>query len=149
MKPLVVLIGGFCIALLATRFIGGSFDYQLSGRIAMSVMLLFTALGHFLYPRGMAMMLPVVIPLKEGVVYLTGLIEIGAAVGLLIPWSKVTIGWLLIAFFICTLPANINAAIKRVDLQKGTLDGPGPAYLWFRVPLQVLFILWTYFSAIR
>jgi uncharacterized membrane protein len=134
------------VAVLATRFISGRFEYALSGRIAMSAMLLFTALGHFLYPRGMAMMLPAGIPFREALIYLTGLIEIGAAIGLLIPWSKVTVGWLLIAFFILTLPANINAAIKRVDLQKGTFDGPGPAYLWFRVPLQALFILWTYFS---
>jgi uncharacterized membrane protein len=47
------------------------------------------------------------------------------------------------------LPANIQAAIKRIDYQKGTTDGPGVNYLWFRVPLQILFITWVYLFAIR
>lgn len=149
MKPLIILIASFVLSLLATKFIGGSWEYALSGRIAMSVMLLFTALGHFLYPKGMAMMLPGVIPLKVALVYLTGLIEIAAAIGLLVPSGVVLTGWLLIVFFVLILPANINAAVRRVDFQKGTYDGAGPAYLWFRVPLQILFILWVYFSVLR
>jgi hypothetical protein len=28
------------------------------------------------------------------------------------------------------LPANINAAINKVDYQKGTADGKGLSYLW-------------------
>jgi len=47
------------------------------------------------------------------------------------------------------LPANIYAALKHVDYQRGTFEGSGTNYLWFRVPLQVLFILWTYLSVIR
>lgn len=148
MKPLLILIVTFCVALILSRFLTGGFDYALSGRIAMSVMLLFTALGHFLYPKGMAMMLPGVIPFKEAMVYFTGIIEAGAALGLLIPWSRVKTGWLLIIFFILVLPVNIHAAIKRVDYQKGTYEGSGPAYLWFRVPLQILFIIWIYFFVI-
>ena len=148
MKPLFVLVGTFGIALLITIFTGG-IDYTLSGRIAMAVMLAFTALGHFLYARGMAMMLPDAIPFRKGLVYLTGLIEVAAAIGLLIPGMETTTGWLLILFFVLMLPANIYAAIKRVDYQKATYEGPGRNYLWFRVPLQVLFILWTYFSAIK
>jgi uncharacterized membrane protein len=147
MKPLVILILTFGFALIVLRLVGG-FEYALSGRIAMSVMLLFTSLGHFLYPKGMAMMIPASLPFREGAIYVTGLIEIGAAVGLLIPWSRVMTGWLLIIFFILMLPANIYAAVKRVNLQKATYDGSGPGYLWFRVPLQILFIVWTYYFAI-
>src|ERR1700722_12241023 len=123
MKPLVILILTFGIALLLTRFFGGSFEYALSGRIAMSVMLLFTALGHFLFPKGMAMMIPPGLPFREGAIYVTGLIEIGAAIGLMISSGRVTTGWLLIVFFILMLPANIYAAAKRVNLQKATYDG--------------------------
>ena|ERR1700677_4220526 len=148
MKPLIILILTFGIALIVLRLVGGGFEYALSGRIAMSVMLLFTALGHFLYTKGMAMMIPAGLPFREGVIYVTGLIEIGAAVGLLIPWSRVTTGWFLIIFFILMLPANIYAAVKRVNLQKATYDGNGLSYLWFRIPLQILFIVWTYYFAI-
>ena len=55
---------------------------------------------------------------------------------------------LLIVFFIGILPANIYGALKKVNLQTGRLDGHGTSYLWFRVPLQILFIVWTFVSAI-
>jgi uncharacterized membrane protein len=149
MKPLIVLLGAFGISLLVTKILYGNFEFTLSGRMAMSVMLVFTAVAHFAFTRGMAMMLPGFIPYKAGAVYLTGVIEIAAAVGLLIPGLRVITAWLLIAFFICILPANIYAAVKHIDYQKGTSDGKGPIYLWFRVPLQILFIVWTYLSAIK
>lgn len=115
----------------------------------MSVMLIFTALGHFVYSEGMTMMLPDFVPFKPAIISLTGFIEIAAAVGLLIPRFNVTTAWLLIAFFILILPANIYAAVHSIDYQTGSTDGPGLAYLWFRVPLQILFIAWTYLCCLR
>ncbi len=94
------------------------------------------------------MMLPGFIPFKKQLVYFTGIIEILAAVGLLLPRLQVITAWLLILFFVLILPANINAAIKRIDYEKGTYEGPGANYLWFRVPLQVFFIVWVYWFAI-
>ena len=149
MKPLIVLLISFAIALLAIKLITGQFDLALSARIAMAVMLVFTAIAHFAFTKGMIMMIPDLIPFKKGMVYFTGVIEIAAAAGLLIPGLQVLTGWLLILFFLLLLPANINAAIRHIDYQKGTFEGPGAKYLWFRVPLQILFILWTYFAAIR
>lgn len=149
MKPLFVLLGVFVISLLVTKFLKKTFDFPLSGRIAMSVMLVFTATGHFVFTKGMTMMLPDFIPFKTEVIYLTGVIEIIAAVGLLIPSLRVWMGWALILFFILLLPGNIKAAVHHVDYQHGTFDGNGPAYLWFRIPLQILFIVWTYISTIR
>lgn len=149
MKPLFVLLGAFIISLLIIKYFAKTFDYALSGRIAMSVMLAFTAIGHFAFTKGMTMMIPEFIPFKTEMVYLTGIIEIIAAIGLLVPNLKVWTGWALILFFIVLLPGNIKAAIDHVDFEKGTFDGNGPAYLWFRIPLQILFIAWTYVSAIR
>ena len=114
----------------------------------MSVMLLFTAIAHFAYSKGMAMMLPAFIPFKTLIVYLTGVIEIMAAIGLQLDYLRVTTAWLLIIFFILILPANIYAAKAQVDYQKGDLTGNGTTYLWFRIPLQILFIVWTYYFCI-
>lgn len=149
MKPLFVLLGAFVVSLLITKLFTKAFDYRLSGRIAMAVMLVFTAIGHFAFTKGMAMMLPDFIPFKTEIIYLTGVIEIIAAIGLLIPIISVWTGWALTVFFILLLPGNIKAAIDHIDYQKGTFDGNGPAYLWFRIPLQLLFIIWTYISAIK
>ena len=149
MKPLIVLLVSFGIALIVIKLITGQFDIAFSARIAMAAMLVFTATAHFAFTKGMIMMIPDFIPFKKGMVYFTGFVEIAGAVGLLIPGLQVLTGWLLIVFFILLLPANINAAIRHIDFQKGTYDGPGARYLWFRVPLQILFILWTYFAAIK
>ncbi|PJR04200.1 DoxX family protein [Avrilella dinanensis] len=149
MKPLIVLLSVFAVSLLTTKIVRGNFELALSGRIAMSAMLAFTAIGHFAFTKGMAMMLPDFIPFKSETVYLTGIIEIAAAIGLFIPNFRMVTAWLLIAFFILILPANIYATIKHIDYQKGTFDGNGLIYLWFRIPLQILFIIWVYLSSIK
>lgn len=149
MKPLVILLSCFIIAVVILKSVKKEYDFPLSGRLSMSVMLLFTAIGHFLYTEGMAMMLPEFIPFKRETVYLTGFIEIAAAIGLLLPNFRIITGWLLIVFFIMILPANIYAAVKHVDYQKAAYQGSGTAYLFFRVPLQLIFIIWTYMSTIR
>lgn len=149
MKPLIILLSVFALSLLATKLFRGEYRFAVSGRIAMSAMLLFTAIGHFAFSEGMAMMLPGFIPYKMEMVYLTGIIEIAAAIGLLISRFRIITAWLLIVFFLMILPANVYAAINHVDYQKGTFEGAGPAYLWFRVPLQILFIVWVYLSSIK
>jgi uncharacterized membrane protein len=149
MKPLIVLFLAFVFSLFIAKAFRGSYDFPLSGRIAMSVMLLFTAVAHFAFSKGMAMMLPDFLPYKTAAVYLTGIIEIAAAIGLFIPSFRLITAWLLIAFFILVLPVNIYATLKHVDYQKATFDGSGLAYLWFRIPLQVLFIVWIYLAAIK
>ena len=149
MKPFIILLAAFAISLVITKLFTGEVDYPLSGKIGMSVMLVFTSMAHFIYTKGMVMMMPGLIPYKKGLVYLTGLIEIAAAAGLLIfPLSRIT-AWLLILFFVLVLPANIRAAVGNVNYQKGDSNGSGVRYLWFRIPLQLFFILWVYFFAIK
>lgn len=149
MKPLIVLLGVSAIALLLIKKIKGTYNFSFAARIGMSAMLLFAAIGHFMFPEGMAMMIPEFIPLKKEMVYLTAVLEIAAAVGLQIGQIRIVTAWLLIAFFILILPANIKAAVEHIDFQKATFEGKGPMYLWFRVPLQIVFIVWVYVSSIR
>lgn len=147
MKVLIVLLATFGIGLIVTK-LTGDFNVKLSAQIAMAVMMAFTALGHFKFTKGMAMMLPAFIPYKKQVVYITGVIEIAAAVGLLIPATRTLTAWCLILFFVVLTPANINAAMKHLNMEKATFDGPGREYLWFRMPLQLLFIAWVYWSCL-
>ena len=146
MKPFYVLIVVFVGSLFITRFTTGDYLHFLSARIAMAAMLGFTALGHFLYTKGMVMMVPKIIPFKKAVVYISGVLEILFAVGLLIPQYMLISAWLLIIFLIVTIPGNIKAAMDHVDYQKATHHGPGPKYLWFRIPLQFFFIMWVVWS---
>ena len=149
MKPLLVLLSSFVIAVFVLKIIKKEYDLALSATIAMSVMLCFTAIGHFAFTKGMAMMIPKFIPFKTSFIYLTGVFEIVLAIGLLVPKFRYLSGWALIIFLALMLPANIYASMHHVNYQKGTLDGPGISYLWFRIPLQLLFICWAYFATIR
>ncbi len=149
MKPLIILIAIFAVSVFIIKLFTQKYDLLLSAQIGMAAMLFFTAIGHFAFTKGMTMMIPSIIPLKTELVYLTGILEIILGIGLLIPSLRVYSAWVLVIFFIFLLPANIYAALNNIDYQKGTFDGNGMSYLWFRIPLQILFIAWTYLSSIK
>lgn len=149
MKPLIVLLSSFILALIVLKLLKKEVDFALAARISMSLMLCFTAIGHFAFTQGMTLMIPPFIPFKTGLIYFTGIFEILLAIGLLIPQFKVISGWALVIFLVIMLPANIYASIHRINFEKASFDGPGIVYLWFRIPLQIVFIIWTYLSAIR
>jgi len=148
MKPVIVLVGVTAICRLAFPVLLGSIDVILCGRVAMAAMLLYTAISHFKFNKGMAMMLPEFIPLKRGVVYFTGLIRIAAAVGLLMDNARLVTAILLVLFFILIVPAIVNGAKHKVDPKQANHEGYGPGYLWFRIPLQLFFIGWVVYFAI-
>lgn len=149
MKPLIVLIIVFVIGLIVIKLWTKNTDWKLAGQIAMGAMLMFTAVAHFVFTDGMTQMIPDFFPLKKELVYLTGILEMLFAVGLLIPRTKTTSGWILIVFFLAILPANIKASMENINYQTGELNGNGIEYLWFRIPLQLLFIAWVFFFAIK
>jgi uncharacterized membrane protein len=145
MKPLLVLLGTFLITYLTLRWMNGWWDYRLAARIAMAAMLLFTSVAHFVFTTGMEKMMPAFIPFKRGLVYFTGAAEAAGAIGLLLNAWFAFSGLLLTLLLILMLPANIEAARRRINLEKGgTPDGEGLVYLWFRIPLQFFFIAWIY-----
>jgi uncharacterized membrane protein len=147
MKPLIVLLSVFVVSTVIFRIVGKDWNLSFSGNLAMFLMLMLTASGHILFTRGMTMMLPPFIPFKTPVIYLTGIAEVLLGAALLFPSFRHIAGIALIVFFILLLPANIYAAFRHVDIEQATYTGPGLAYLWFRIPLQLLFIGWlVYFS---
>lgn len=148
MKPLLILLGVFGCTLVYMKVVQPVIDLPLAGRIALSIMLLFTASGHFFFTGGMAKMIPDYVPSRKSLMIISGVAEVLAAIALFFPaWAAIT-GWLLIFFFVVSLPANIYASLHRINYQTEKADGPGLSYLWFRVPFQILLILWTYFAAI-
>ena len=149
MKPLILLITVFAISAVVSHFATGNWHLIFNGNLAMCLMLCFTALGHFKFTKGMAMMLPEFIPLKIELVYFTGIAEILLGLALVIPSLRYVAGIILIVFFLLMLPANIHAAIKHINYETAAYDGKGIRYLWIRVPMQVLFIVWVYYFSVR
>jgi uncharacterized membrane protein len=147
MKPLIVLIAGFTATLFISRLFFGGWNIVFAGNLAMCLMLMLTASGHFLFTKGMTMMIPPIVPFPTFLVYLTGVAEVLLGVGLLFQPTRHLCGVILFVMFVFLLPANIYAAVKHLNMEKATYTGSGPSYLWFRVPLQLLFFGWLiYFS---
>jgi uncharacterized membrane protein len=148
MKPLFVLLVVFGITAAISKIFYHQWNSVFAGNLSMSIMLFFTAMAHFAFNKGMGMMLPPSIPFKKVIVYITGLIEILAGVGLLIKPCRHTTSVLLVIFFIMILPANVYAAINKVNYGKGNYSGNDLKYLWFRIPLQIFFVEWVCYFGI-
>ncbi|GAB0157975.1 hypothetical protein CHRYSEOSP005_32750 [Chryseobacterium sp. Alg-005] len=149
MKLLVILFGTFILALLGTKIFQGSWNFLFSGNLGMAVFIIFTGLSHFKFQKGMEMMIPDFIPGKMFWVYFTGIIEIAAGIGLMIPSIRETTAILLIIFYVLVFVANINSSKKNINIFKADYTGPGMKYLYTeRIPMQIILILWTWYFGI-
>lgn len=147
----MILLGLLATLFLVCFIVGKFMSWDLSaiGSISMGLMLIFTGISHFFYTEGLMLMLPHIVPLKSMVIYFTGVFEILAGIGLIMPKYRRTAALWLMVFLIIVLPANFKAAYDNLNLTSATFDGPGTAYLWFRVPLQIGFILWIWYFSFR
>lgn len=154
METIIVLM----VALLGFRALGafgaGRYaSWPVSAAHALAVMLFMTASAHFV-PDGVTVMpnhgdlvrmVPPFVPFADAVVYLTGVLELMGAVGLIIAGTRRPAGIGLAALFVLLLPANIYAALADVPFNGGEASP-----LWLRVPEQVVYIavaLWAIRSA--
>lgn len=146
MAPLIVIVLSFLLIWAVRRFAFGLGDPVLPGRWALAIMFAFTGVSHFFLTGSMSRMLPDFVPLRPEIILASGLAEIALAIGLLFEKSARTAGILIVLFLIAILPSNIYAAIMRVEVGG---HANGPVYLLFRVPLQIFFIWWAYYFAVR
>lgn len=143
MTVLIVLL----VALFLFRGIGAlGFEtfasWPAATRYALAVMLFFTASAHFTSMKeDLVRMVPNWVPRPRAVVLLTGICEILGAIGLLLPSLQHVAGVGLILFFFAVFPANVRATRAGV-----TLRGKPATPLWLRTPMQILFIVLTWWS---
>lgn len=149
MKLLGILFITFALALVGTKIFEGNWNLLFSGNLGMAVFMIFTGFAHFKFQKGMALMIPEFIPAKMFWVYFTGLIEILAAIGLMIPSIRELTSILLIIFLILVFIANVYSSRMKVNLFKADYSGPGMAYLYKeRIPMQIILITWTWYFGI-
>lgn len=149
MKLLSILFVAFILSLITTKIVQGNWNFLFAGNFGMAAFIIFTGLAHFKFQKGMAMMIPDFIPAKMFLVYLTGILEIAAGIGLLIPELRKLTAILLIIFLLIVFVANINSSNKSINLFKADFSGPGMNYLYKeRIPMQIILIAWTWFFGI-
>ena len=147
MTPLIFLIVCFGITFLINKFLlKARLSLSFIGRISIAIMLIFSGIAHFVITDLMVEMIPELIPFKKETVYLTGILEIIASIGLLTQKFARMTSIMLILFFLAIFPANIIGSIKEVEL--GGME-KGVIHLYFRIPLQLLFIIWVYYFGIK
>lgn len=141
---LLLLIGPYLITTLMGRWVTGfKISSAKRARLGLSIFFIFTSIGHFIRTEGMAAMLPSSVPYRIELIYISGVLELLGAIGVWIPRLMRLTGFLLILMLIGLLPANVYAAINRVDFGG---HSAGPAYLLVRIPFQLFAIWWTYFA---
>lgn len=98
--------------------------------------------NHFIHTPFYVSIMPPYLPWHLGLVYVSGMAEIGLG-GLLLfeRWSALA-GWGLIALLIAVFPANIYMALHPEQFQWAS-----PVNLWLRLPLQGVLIVWAYWYA--
>lgn len=149
MDILYVLLCVFIVDLLLLRYTTKKWQWSLAGRTAMAIMLLFTATSHFIWTEEMTVMLPPYFSYKMSIITLTGILEVGFAIGLLLPKYKRITAFLLILFLILVFPFNIYASTLTVENISNKFSGQGIDYLWFRTVKQLFFIVWVYVYALK
>lgn len=116
-----------------------------AGRGALVIMFVFTGASHFTEMKhDYVAMIPETLPRGLWVVYLTGVLEIAGAIGLLIPRFRRMAAICLVLLLLAMFPANVNAALNGIPLR-----GRAPTSLWLRVPMQLLFIWMLWWTSIK
>lgn len=104
----------------------------------------FAGVMHFVKPDIFMRAMPPYLPYQLELVFISGVFEILGGVGLLAPYPKLrrAAGFGLIALLIAVFPANINMALNPQLFKE-----IAPIFLYCRLPLQLVLILWVYWAS--
>ncbi|TCC15693.1 hypothetical protein [Kribbella speibonae] len=149
MIPLVLILGAVGFRALGALGVRRFTTWPVAAAHAMAVMLVLTASAHFVpasvtvMPNhaDMVRMVPPFLPYADALVYLTGVLELLGAAGLVLTATRTLAGYALAALFVGLLPANIHAAVADVPFAGGEATP-----LWQRIPEQILYLavaLWV------
>ncbi|MEV6660055.1 DoxX family protein [Nocardia fluminea] len=156
MITLVALVGSLVVFRTLGAFGVARFASWSAGAAhALAVMLMMTGTAHFMpasvtvMPNyaDMVAMIPPFVPFPGFTVLASGVLELLAAIGLILTRTRRLAGWALVPLFLLLLPANIYAALNDIPFA-----GEPASPLWQRIPEQALYIgfaVWATRSAPR
>ncbi|HSI62467.1 MAG TPA: DoxX family membrane protein [Candidatus Saccharimonadia bacterium] len=112
-------------------------------RILLGLLFIAAGANHLLNPAFYLSFMPPWLPWPEAMNYISGAAEIAGGIGVFIPSLRSTAGWGLIALLIAVFPANIHIALHGMH----GVDIP-TWVLWARLPFQIVFIAWVYWTCL-
>jgi uncharacterized membrane protein len=104
-----------------------------------AILFVLAGLNHFINSDFYVSIMPPYLPWHLGLVYVSGLFEIGLGILLLVPKFVTLAAWGLIGLLIAVFPANLHMAMNPA-----LYPTFGVTALWFRLPLQLVLIAWAY-----
>ncbi len=110
-------------------------------RWLLGVSFVVAGINHFVAPRLYLAIMPPALPWPLALIYISGAAEILGGLGVLVPSTRRLAGWGLFVLLLAVFPANIYAAVHGV----GSIP---PWILWARLPLQIVFLAWVYWSSL-
>lgn len=132
----VLIISFFCFLGMGQLGVSYFDHWHTSLQAAIAAMLLIAASARWgKRKEDLIRMVPSVFPRPDLIVIVTGLLEIAAAIGILIPALSRVVSICLAILFIAMFPANIKAAKEKL-----TMDGKQVPSLWLRTVIQIIFI---------
>ena len=118
--------------------------YRAIMRLLMFALYLVAGLLHLVVPGGFVLIVPNFLPGHETTIFITGILEIAGATGLLFKRFRYAAGIGLAAYAICVFPANINHALSGIQV------GGFPTSWWYHGPrflLQPILVWWALYCA--
>ena len=133
---MILLFMILIVSFLTSIYFYKKVDYRYSGRVAMSVMLISAALGHFFFTKDFIRLVPsfITTSLKLKVVIISSLTEIIIAFCLLFLRNKKFIGKVLILSHI---------PLMFVVYKNNTIS------MIYKIPIHLFFIYWIYIVSIK
>ena len=111
-------------------------------RVLLAVFLLLAGVSHFVAKDEFLAQVPPWMPWAEGVVYVSGVVELVLGVALLVAGRHVpTVGWVVAAFFVIVFPGNVWQFLEGRDAFGLDSDLARAVRLLFQ-PLLVAWALW-------
>jgi uncharacterized membrane protein len=115
------------------------------GRVGLGAALLLAGVSHLTFNReAFQAQVPEWLPMdKDFVVLASGVVEIGLGAALVAaPKHRVTVGWIVAAFFVAIFPGNISQLATRTNSFGLDTDAARGIRLIFQ-PVLVLWALWS------
>ncbi len=108
-------------------------------RYVLAIVFVAAGINHFINAAFYIGIMPPYMPWHAELVFLSGIIEMGLGLLLLIRRTSAWAGWGCIALLIAVFPANLHMA-----LNPQLFPAVSPLALWVRLPFQALFIIWAF-----
>ena len=125
-----------------TRGENDSAPLRMATRLALGAFLTFAGVGHFVNREEFLAQVPPFLPWEDGIVILSGIVEIVLGLALLVGRRQELVGWVTAAFFVVIFPGNVSQLVTGTDAFGLDSDVARAVRLLFQ-PVLVVAVLWA------